>query len=653
MKKIAVLVIEDRMGEIFCRELRQIFEDQVQVDYYCPGKASQPLIQDAGVVLYTDPSILIEMMDRIQSPAPLVMMKRTITGEGIRRLRSLDKGKSAYVYNLNSFMANETLATLYGFGLEGLSLFPLEPGMRVADQVDYIITPGELEGLEGYGDRLVDIGNRIFDPSTILDLIATLNLDRRWADRIIRRYAARVPAYWKGLRNTLFDKRMLSGHLDLVMNEYDRGVVLLDDKEEILLLNEAAAEILGRDRALLEGESLDALIASFPGFRKLKAAGDHQGEILDLGGQRVVVDLKEVHYEGVFFGKLIFMKVYSELLKEQSRLHRQLMGKGYYAKYTFKDILGDHEAVKETIRICRSIADSSSAVLLLGETGTGKELFAGAIHNDSPRRKRPYIAINCATLPENLLESELFGYEGGAFTGAKKGGKLGVFEKAQGGTLFLDEVGEIPLQLQARLLRALQEKEIMRVGGDAIIHVDVRIIAASNRDLDRMVTEGLFRRDLFYRLNVFSIRLPALRDHLEDLPLLAAHFLAELGESREVHESFEDFARQYPWPGNVRELKNTLEYMVRMTGGPLHVRHLPGNLKGLHLKGDSPRDRVLEIIARRSALGLGTGRRSIMEDFSRSYYPVSEGKIREYIEDLQARGRIRVFKGRKGCQLVE
>ncbi|OPL08182.1 MAG: hypothetical protein AVO33_01350 [delta proteobacterium ML8_F1] len=653
MKRIAVLVIEDQIGEFFKRELLTIFENQVTVDYYCPGKVSQPLIDEVEVVLYTDPSILIEMMDYIRSPVPLVMMKRTITGEGVRILKGLKKGSSAYVYNLNSFMANETLATLYGFGIDGLSLYPLDPAAQVKDTVDYIITPGEHQGLEAYRDRVVDIGNRIFDPSTILDLIATLNIDRRFADRIVKRYAARVPAYWKGLRNTLYDKKMLSGHLELVMNEFDRGVVLLDDKEEILLLNETASNILGLEKTVLEGEALQRLVAGFPGLERLGEARNFEGEIIEIGGQKVVVDLKEVRYDGVFFGKLILMKVYAELLKEQSRLHGQLTEKGYYAKYVFEDIVGEDDALQKTIEISRNVASSSSSVLILGETGTGKELFAGAIHNYSPRKNKPYIAINCATLPENLLESELFGYEGGAFTGAKKGGKLGVFERAQGGTLFLDEVGEIPLNLQARLLRALQEKEIMRVGGDAIIHVDVRIVAASNRDLNRMAEEGAFRRDLFYRLNVFSVKLPALREHKKDLPALIAHFLKELGEDREVDKSFVDFAGEYSWPGNVRELRNTLEYMVRMDRGALHVRNLPSHLK---LEGggkESPHEQILEIVRRRAARGLGTGRRSIMEEFSKTYYKISEGRIREYLEELAARGQIRIFKGRKGCQPLD
>jgi len=314
--------------------------------------------------------------------------------------------------------------------------------------------------------------------------------------------------------------------------------------------------------------------------------------------------------------------------------------------------IGENPAILKVFDQIKKVAPTDSTVLIYGESGTGKELFARATHAHSRRAAHQFVALDCSTLAPGVLERELFGHVRGAFSGAVKD-KPGIFEVASAGTLFLDEISGLSPEIQGKLLRVMESGEFKRVGATAVQKTNARIIAASNRDLDRMVAEGLFRRDLFYRLNVFSIRLPALRDHLGDLPLLAAHFLAELGESREVHESFEDFARQYAWPGNVRELKNTLEYMVRMTPGPLHVRHLPGNLKGLHLEGDSPRDRVLEIIARRSALGLGTGRRSIMEDFSRSYYPVSEGKIREYIEDLQARGKIRVFKGRKGCRLVE
>lgn len=196
------------------------------------------------------------------------------------------------------------------------------------------------------------------------------------------------------------------------------------------------------------------------------------------------------------------------------------MSKGHAAKYTFDDIVGNSLVIRQTKQLAGKMACSNSAVLIYGQTGTGKELFAQSIHNASPRRNYPFIAINCSAIPENLLESELFGYAEGAFTGARKGGKSGFFEQAHGGTLFLDEISEMNIHLQTRLLRVLQEKEVTRIGGDSVINVDVRIIAASNKKLKTLVNQSAFRKDLYYRLNVLSLQIPPLEERREDIPLL-------------------------------------------------------------------------------------------------------------------------------------
>jgi Nif-specific regulatory protein len=243
--------------------------------------------------------------------------------------------------------------------------------------------------------------------------------------------------------------------------------------------------------------------------------------------------------------------------------------------------VGHSAKLKEVDSLIAQVAPTSLTVLLQGESGTGKELAAEAIHLSSPRADRPLIRLNCAALPEHLVESELFGHEKGAFTGATAR-RAGRFELADGGTLFLDEVGELSQAVQAKLLRVLQEKEFERVGGGEAIHVDVRLVAATNRDLSRMVAEGSFREDLFYRLNVFSITLPPLRERLEDLPDLAGHFLAYWG--KEINKRMIGFTHAartalaaWPWPGNIRELSNVLARAVILSeDGLVHRRHLPG-----------------------------------------------------------------------------
>ena len=235
----------------------------------------------------------------------------------------------------------------------------------------------------------------------------------------------------------------------------------------------------------------------------------------------------------------------------------------------FGSIIGGSPAAKTMLRIIKRVADSPSPVLITGETGTGKELAARSIHEQSKRNKYPFVAINCSSIPENLFESELFGYEEGAFTGARKGGKMGKIEMAQGGTLFLDEIGELPLSIQPKLLRILQEYELERVGSNKKIHLDVRIIAATNRDLSEMVEEKTFREDLFYRLNVINLKLPPLRERKGDIMPIAENYLKKLHLKMETplqsfsEEVWERFAA-YPWPGNVRELQNAIEYAANI-----------------------------------------------------------------------------------------
>ncbi|OGC12121.1 hypothetical protein A3K48_06620 [candidate division WOR-1 bacterium RIFOXYA12_FULL_52_29] len=251
----------------------------------------------------------------------------------------------------------------------------------------------------------------------------------------------------------------------------------------------------------------------------------------------------------------------------------------------FEKIIGTSDRIKEIFGIIEDVAQSNSTVIITGESGTGKELVARAIHNRSARKEKLFVAVNCAAIPENLLESELFGHEAGSFTGAAER-QLGKFEIASGGTIFLDEIGSLPLPMQAKLLRAIQEKEIERVGGQKPIPVDVRIVSATNSDLREEIKNRKFREDLYYRLNVIPINLPPLRERKEDLPLLANHFLAkynrEFGKKiRGIKKEVLPHLLAYDWPGNVRELENLIERLVVLTKeGFIEANQLPVEIKG-------------------------------------------------------------------------
>jgi transcriptional regulator with PAS, ATPase and Fis domain len=264
-----------------------------------------------------------------------------------------------------------------------------------------------------------------------------------------------------------------------------------------------------------------------------------------------------------------FVLILRSIERVQKLVHRMT---GTRARLTFANVVGESAALQEALRLGRMASGSNSTVLLHGETGTGKEIFAQSIHNSSRRANGPFIAINCAAIPRELISTELFGYEGGAFTGADRQGRPGKFEQAHGGTLFLDEIGDMPRDLQTSLLRAIETRTVVRVGGQRVIPADVRIIAATHKDLREESRLGNFRSDLYYRLNVLTIEIPALRKHISDLPLLVQHFLQRqsniLGRSLSITPEALAALAQYSWPGNVRELENMLERVTYLTSRP-------------------------------------------------------------------------------------
>jgi len=289
-----------------------------------------------------------------------------------------------------------------------------------------------------------------------------------------------------------------------------------------------------------------------------------------------VTDINGNVYEIVFVVKDV---------KKMRKLANKVTGS--LAIYTFDKVLGEDEDFKKTISFAKKIADSKSTILIMGESGTGKEIFAQAIQNASNRSKEPFVALNCGAIPKNLIESELFGYEGGSFTGAKPEGHPGKFEIADGGTLFLDEIGEMPYELQTRLLRVIEEGTVRRIGGSREIPIDVRIIAATNRNLREEMEKGNFRKDLYYRLNVLPLRLPPLRERLTDIPLLFNYFMERKAhrlnkKSVYVSDEYMEKLKEYNWPGNIRELENMVELIINTESIPMSF--LQGSIDEKSLK---------------------------------------------------------------------
>lgn len=276
-----------------------------------------------------------------------------------------------------------------------------------------------------------------------------------------------------------------------------------------------------------------------------------------------IYNINKIIIKGKFKGYVIDFIEKKEAIKTYNKINKDY-------KITLDNIIGNSDLIVQTKRNALIASRSTSTILITGESGTGKELFARSIHNHSDRVDNPFVTVNCAAIPDNLLESELFGYEEGSFTGAKKGGKLGKFELADKGTIFLDEIGDMSLHLQAKLLRVLQERELDKIGGKSNIFIDVRIIAATNKNLETMVKNGSFREDLYYRLNVIPIKLPSLRERRGDIPLLINYMIDEYSHKLEkeilgIDENAKQLLINYSWPGNIRELQNVIEYSINMS----------------------------------------------------------------------------------------
>jgi len=373
------------------------------------------------------------------------------------------------------------------------------------------------------------------------------------------------------------DHKMLYILQHMIENPY-MGVVYIDTSCRILLVNQTFADILKVEKEDLIGKQINEVIPRSRLPHTVKNGETNLCELCTINHKELVSMRVPIFNDGQIVGamaKTLFLDLESAQIMvnhmnelQNNTLHQQRNGK-YSSKYTLDDIIGQSRDLMRIKTLCAQIANNVSNVLIIGESGTGKELFAHAIHSSGYRRNSPFVRINCACIPENLLESELFGYEEGSFTGAKKGGKTGKLELAHGGTIFLDEIGELPVMMQAKLLSFLQEREFERIGGNELIKTDVRVIAATNNNLMEKVANGTFREDLYYRLNVVSILLPPLQNRIDDLELLAYHFIHKINRKLGTSISAMDddslmLLKEYDWPGNIRELENLIERAINL-----------------------------------------------------------------------------------------
>lgn len=391
---------------------------------------------------------------------------------------------------------------------------------------------------------------------------------------------------------------------ELITDNIYNGIMVTDADGYITHFNRPYGQFLGIDPEEQIGKHCTDVVENTRMHIVAQTGMPEINQSQRIRGQNMVVQripiLKDDKVIAVF-GQVMFKDVKDvgklarelSLLESKVRLYEEELINLRSTRYTFDSIFGKSEAIKKLKRDALRASANQFPVLISGESGTGKELFAQAIHHASPRRPHPFVRINCAAIPRDLLESELFGYDKGAFTGAGPSGKPGKFELAQNGSIFLDEIGDLPIEMQPKLLRAIEDKQFERVGGTRIIQSDFRVIAATNQNLEEMITDGRFRKDLFYRLNVIPLHIPPLRQRKSDIIPIARHLLTNMAqEANLVHidigQEAEKALRNYEWPGNVRELSNVLERVISaLETDTIHLQNLPFYIYGSHKKSPS------------------------------------------------------------------
>nr|WP_173812726.1 sigma 54-interacting transcriptional regulator [Dendrosporobacter quercicolus]NSL47843.1 sigma 54-interacting transcriptional regulator [Dendrosporobacter quercicolus DSM 1736]SDM70173.1 PAS domain S-box-containing protein [Dendrosporobacter quercicolus] len=344
------------------------------------------------------------------------------------------------------------------------------------------------------------------------------------------------------------------------------GIITIDQNYQITTFNPLAQKYTGIDKAAAIGRPVSAILPQLNLEKVVETGADDLHSIIEVGKVKIMCNKVPIIVNKKPYGAVATLQETGKIQEMEAKIRRQIYARGHIAKFYFKDIIGQSPVIVKAIEIARDFAATDYSLLVLGETGTGKEVFAQSIHNASKRAQGPFVAINCAALPAQLLESELFGYVGGAFTGANKEGKPGLFEVAHGGTILLDEIAEMDYVNQGRLLRVLQEKTVVRLGSHKVIPIDVRVIAATNKDLELLIRENKFRDDLYYRLNVLNLELPPLRSRKPDIRLYAEAFCRETAVHSGVTPKFSSDAlrilERHSWPGNIRELKNIVERTI-------------------------------------------------------------------------------------------
>ncbi|HBE9318517.1 TPA: sigma-54 interaction domain-containing protein [Clostridioides difficile] len=658
MKTIAV--VTDGLSKLECflnKNLEMIFKDKVMIkNYYLNKITEKELIKDDIILVMIDDRVL-KIKKYVEDVSKIITINRSIKQKDIYKLFSLPEGIDVLVVNDNKHTVLETISNLYNIGINHLNFIPYNPNEEYRN-IKIAITPGESSLVPKYIEEVIDLGHRYIDSSTFIQIIAKLKLDDKEITERLIKYTDEIISLYSGINTKYKELTIKADELNSIINLSNLGMAMVSDKGNIIICNNSLRDILDIQSNII-GKNIDEL--ENENIKKIFSLSKAHDEVIKFNNKYLNVNKYNIESFGRVTGYYFCIQEITYIRKLEQNLSKKLREKGQVARYTFDDIKTVSMKMERTKKLGMKIAESDYTILITGESGTGKELMAQSIHNASPRHSQPFIAINCAAMPENLLESELFGYEEGAFTGALKGGKKGLFEQANNGTIFLDEIGDMPIYLQSKLLRVLQENQVMRVGGENVIDIDVRVIAATNKNLLEMIKGDRFRADLYYRINVLPINIPPLRERKEDIEVMLKYFMKR---KRAISQDVQDIINAYEWPGNIRELKNTAMYINIMSSEDvILINDLPHNLLNITedfskeisiLKDRTSIEKVklvMECLKNANNLNKNIGRNGIVNSINELGYSITEGEVRGILNMLKELDLIICESGRKGSEL--
>lgn len=655
-KRIVILSNRIESGNAMKDQLSRLFGDLFKVDCYSIETEIDSVIV-ADLVLSLSYQIVSSFINHLGPNSDIFIVRCTVEREGWNKVMQLQPGTKAYVIS-DLDNASITVATLYELGAQHVELLPYNSNFEPDAEIKVAIVMNDGVEIPMGIDRVINIGERVLDSYTLFDILGKLGqLNERTSNIIINHMGEIIPRS-SGFLSIIGNIRGDVEYFQNAINTFEEGFILFNPEGTILLFNTRAEIIFKKDSFNAIGRSLNDVL-------------NEVGLDLLIGDEPIK---EKMEFNNSSY---IFVKQFSNGPKEHNGGCIRIISpssfnsfenikifesQGHKSKYEFENIVSNSEIMKTTIKMAKVISRSDSDVIIYGETGSGKELFAHSIHKNSDRGNYPFVAFNCAAVSDSLIASELFGYVDGAFTGARKGGRKGLFEVANNGTLFLDEIGEISFGFQANLLRVLQEREIVRVGSSKIIPVNIRIIAATNRDLANMVHEGKFRADLYYRLNVMRLKIPPLRERPEDIPYLISHFLKSSSAMMDIPKLIMDQMTHYHWPGNIRELSNCIEYIVNMHKGNVEIDSLPEDMvmsipqTSLEDCNDGLKDVHLDLMKLINELrhqkNISSGRRSLVSAMKKLDYDLTENEIRHILNHLSGLGMVEINLGRSGTKLT-